>query len=144
MATAVDKAVMVIDSAVLPGVVGEEVGDVAARAGRHQHHAQRDAGRRLDHQHQQEGEGRQQDELPDQADQHRLGHGQHGLEVGHLEVERDAEHHQADDGVERPQRLRIEVQPDQVHFVHGVPRPARPPRGRPTLTPIPPRRETGD
>jgi hypothetical protein len=69
--------------------------------------------------HQQEGEGRQQDELPDHADDHRLGHGQHGLEVRHLEVERDAEHHQADDGVERPERTRIEVEADEVDFVHG-------------------------
>jgi hypothetical protein len=74
-------------------------------------------GRGLDHQHQQEGEGRQQDELPDHADDHRLGHGQHRLEVRHLEVERDAEHHQADDGVERPERTRIEIEADEVD--HG-------------------------
>ena len=100
------------------GVVGEEVGDVAARTGRHQHHAQCDAGRGPDRQHEQEGERRQQHELPGQPDQDRLRRRQHGPEVRPLEVQRDAEHHQADDDVQRPQRLRIEVQPDEIHLGH--------------------------
>ena len=100
--------------AVAPGQMGHDVGQVAARAGGHQDHAQGHGGVRAQIEGQQEGEGRQQDELGGQADGRGLGGDQNAFEILGLHVQGDPEHHQPDGGVDHHQPLGVEVQPDLI------------------------------
>ena len=100
---------------VAPGPLGEEVRDIAARAGRHQDQPKRDRGLGLRRQHQQEGQHRQYGELRDEPGDQRLGPPQQLQEVGGRQVDGDREHHHAQDRVQQAQRAGAEIQNDLIH-----------------------------
>ena len=105
---------------VAPRAMGDEVRDVAPRAGRHQDHAQGDGGARLRGEHQQESESRKHQELRDQPHQQRLGRRAQAGEIGRLQVDGDREHHHRENPVQQEQRARAEIERDLVDPGHAV------------------------
>jgi hypothetical protein len=120
MASAVDTALALTDSAVLPRDRWVRKFDRwPCRAGRHQDHAQRDAGDRVDDPDQHIGHRREDDVVADRCQQQTFGRLEGGAEIRGLQIKRNAEHHEAQDDVQDRQRGRIEVQLDLVDGQHG-------------------------
>ncbi len=55
----------------------------------------------------------------DQADDQGARRPQRRAEILRLELERDAEHDEAEDAIQQEQRLRIEVEANQIDIGHG-------------------------
>jgi hypothetical protein len=117
-ASSVDVELMLTESAVLPREMREPVGEVSRWTAGHHHHAERNAGTRLDHAHKQVGKRRQHEKVCGEADEDRPRLLGDALEVIHLQLERDPEHHEAKHGIQDVERVRAEVQPDRIDLGH--------------------------